>query len=86
MGASGRQLLLPFDDMIYGRKLDDASKYAVNQTLQSMKRAHLLLSQLGDDIAIRNIQNIINAIPINDSVVLFTQYADTARIMPIISN
>lgn len=79
LGASGRQLLLPFDDMIYGRKLDDDSKYAVNQTLQSMKRAHLLLSQLGDDIAIRNIQNIINAIPINDSVILFTQYADTAR-------
>lgn len=79
LGASGRQLLLPFDDMIYGRKLDDDSKYAVNQTLQSMKRAHSLLSQLGDDIAIRNIQNIINRIPINDSIVLFTQYADTAR-------
>ena len=81
MGSSGKQLFLPFEDMIFGRKLDDASQDSIDQTLQRMKRALALLRQIdaGDDIVLQNIQKIIETIPRGVPIVLFSQYADTAR-------
>lgn len=81
MGSSGKQLFLPFENMIFGRKLDDASQDSIDQTLQRMKRALALLRKMdtNGDIVLQNIQKIIETIPRGVPIVLFSQYADTAR-------
>ncbi len=80
MGLSGNQLLLPFEDVFYGKKLGNVTAAKLDRNLKKLAYARDLIetSCIGPDPAVLAVQNLIAKIPPRERVVLFTQYADTA--------
>lgn len=80
MGISGNQLLLPFEDYFYGKKLGCITAAKLDRNLQKLRYARVLIENacIGSDPAVLAVQNLIAKIPPGERVVLFTQYADTA--------
>lgn len=81
MGFDGKQNLLPFDDYLYGGISDENSRQKLDSILKYIQNAVKILQTLckEDDDKYIQIRNYIKNKHPDCKIIVFSQYADTAR-------